>query len=392
MTTDASSGQENDDASGSGTGSEEEDDWDGLQAQAQQQQQAPNGRAWHPDDIEGQPPTAVQRRARRRSSGKRRSGSSGRGTVPAFLALTAGRPAGTSKRPSSREASRADGLMAQSSEATAALPTVSSASASAIGMANEQTPLLTSGDASTTDPYGASSGHITPPHADATAQPAGQGGDGLRVGSGSSFYGSSPPDGVPFPRKSSFLRKKKDGMEALITERRSGMGTIANGMRQRDRRRSSAHAGSRPRMQQVGSSTSGQTLFNAINVLVGVGILAQRAPCLLSEVLAQLTDAASAPLVQPLHSLRLAGWEASSSFYSAHSSPTIQQRSSHASWPTICISTLMLTSAQRPSVRPQETSSTCSSASRYQRSGEQVLSIARRAAEAQADKGKFPDH
>ena len=377
MTTDASSGQEDDDATGSGSGSEEDDDWDGLQPQAQQQQQAPNGRAWHPDDIEGQPPAPAQRRTRRRSSGKRRSASSGRGTVPAFLALTAGRPAGASKRPSSRQDSRADGAMVQSSGATAALPTVSSASASAIGMANEQTPLLTSGDASTTDPYGASSGHITPPHADATAQPAGPGADGLRVGSGSSFYGSSPPDGVPFPRKSSFLRKKKDGMGALITERRSGMGTIANGMRQRDRRRSSAHAGSRPRMQQVGSSTSGQTLFNAINVLVGVGILAQRASCLLfrrSRLHSRLTPLLP-PLVQPLRSLRLAGSEASSSSCSAHSSPTIRQRFSHASWPTTCISTRMPTSAQKPSARPRETSSMCSSAWRYQHSGEQVLSL-----------------
>lgn len=64
----------------------------------------------------------------------------------------------------------------------------------------------------------------------------------------SNLYGSSPPDAVPFPRKSPHLAKRR------LSEPRK-------------RRKPIVHEG---------TSTSGQTLFNAINVLVGIGILAQR--------------------------------------------------------------------------------------------------------------------
>lgn len=60
------------------------------------------------------------------------------------------------------------------------------------------------------------------------------------------IYSSSPPEAFPFPRRSPHLKKRR------LSERRP---------------RSFVHEG---------SSTSGQTLFNAINVLVGIGILAQR--------------------------------------------------------------------------------------------------------------------
>lgn len=68
------------------------------------------------------------------------------------------------------------------------------------------------------------------------------------------LYGSSPPDTVPFPRKSPglSLRKRSSGMKV--------------------RRKSSAAS----RINPQGSSTFGQTLFNAINVLIGIGILALR--------------------------------------------------------------------------------------------------------------------
>ncbi|KAK9899790.1 hypothetical protein P389DRAFT_4127 [Cystobasidium minutum MCA 4210] len=68
------------------------------------------------------------------------------------------------------------------------------------------------------------------------------------------IYGSSPPDTVPFPRRSPGMSLRK---------RSSGAGTKL-------RRKSSAAK----RFNPQGSSTFGQTLFNAINVLIGIGILA----------------------------------------------------------------------------------------------------------------------
>jgi vesicular inhibitory amino acid transporter len=72
--------------------------------------------------------------------------------------------------------------------------------------------------------------------------------------------GASPPDGVPFPRLS----------RALSAElRRKGAAVDDHGPHHR------RHAAS-PEDEMYGSSTFGQSLFNSINVLVGVGILAER--------------------------------------------------------------------------------------------------------------------
>lgn len=68
------------------------------------------------------------------------------------------------------------------------------------------------------------------------------------------IYGSSPPDTVPFPRRSPGISLRKRSSGAKI------------------RRKSSAAS----RFNPQGSSTFGQTLFNAINVLIGIGILALR--------------------------------------------------------------------------------------------------------------------
>jgi hypothetical protein len=72
------------------------------------------------------------------------------------------------------------------------------------------------------------------------------------------LYGSSPPDTVPFPRRSPgmSLRKRSSG-EAVIRKRRKSSGASKF-------------------LSPQGSSTFGQTLFNAINVLIGIGILALR--------------------------------------------------------------------------------------------------------------------
>ncbi|KAL7007533.1 hypothetical protein EMMF5_002997 [Cystobasidiomycetes sp. EMM_F5] len=63
------------------------------------------------------------------------------------------------------------------------------------------------------------------------------------------LYASSPPDQVPFPRRSTQL---KGGRRKSSNARRLSVNVARQGL-----------------------STSGQTLFNAINVLVGVGILAE---------------------------------------------------------------------------------------------------------------------
>jgi hypothetical protein len=73
--------------------------------------------------------------------------------------------------------------------------------------------------------------------------------------------GSSPPDGVPFPRRSPSL---------MAQLRRSGTNLKVS------------HAAAEEVFIEedtvvFGSSTFGQSLFNSINVLVGVGILAERA-------------------------------------------------------------------------------------------------------------------
>lgn len=83
------------------------------------------------------------------------------------------------------------------------------------------------------------------------------------------IYSSSPPESVPFPRRSPHIKKRRPLAGG-------------NGMQ---KRRSSHSLG-----KHVGSSTSGQTLFNAINVLVGIGILAQRMSLnILSELTRETT-------------------------------------------------------------------------------------------------------
>ena len=94
----------------------------------------------------------------------------------------------------------------------------------------------------------ASGSAIAPPFSERTPLLAEKQEGGLAAEVDPSFYGSSPPEAVPFPRKSPHLTKRR------LSEPRK-------------KRKSYEHEG---------SSTSGQTLFNAINVLVGVGILAQR--------------------------------------------------------------------------------------------------------------------
>lgn len=69
------------------------------------------------------------------------------------------------------------------------------------------------------------------------------------------LYGSSPPDTVPFPRRSPGMSLRKRSSGGVKTRRKS---SAAN------------------RLHPQGSSTFGQTLFNAINVLIGIGILALR--------------------------------------------------------------------------------------------------------------------
>lgn len=89
-------------------------------------------------------------------------------------------------------------------------------------------------------------------------------------------YASSPPDNVPFPRRSSNLRQ---------------------------RRKSSARV-QREKVAPQGLSTSGQTLFNAINVLVGIGILAQRGHTLSVRVI----ESSSLRFVSTALAFAQAGW------------------------------------------------------------------------------------